>query len=164
MLWGPQGGLVAQDPYAFEGPELTQAAEVGGRGAGWPPGGWWEGAPQSQGGVIHNIWGEGRKKRESDKGATKGRQACTRAQESSVIWLEAGAGLPWWLSSKESTCNVGDQGLIPGAGRSTGEGNGNPLHYSCLGNPMDRGAWWATVHEVSKESDTTEQLNNRQQG
>ena len=46
--------------------------------------------------------------------------------------------------------NPGDPGLIPGLGRSLGEGNGNPLQYSCLGNPMDRGAWWATVHGVTK--------------
>ena len=43
-----------------------------------------------------------------------------------------------------------EEGLIPRSGRSPGEGNGNPLQYSCLGNPMDRGAWWATVHEVAK--------------
>ena len=43
--------------------------------------------------------------------------------------------------------NAGDIGLVPGSGRSPGEGNGNPLQYSCLENPMDRGAWWATVHE-----------------
>jgi len=49
-----------------------------------------------------------------------------------------------------SVCNAGDQGLIPGLGRSPGEGNGNPLQYSYLENPMDRGAWWATVHGVSK--------------
>ena len=46
-------------------------------------------------------------------------------------------------------------GSIPGSGRSSGEGNGNPLQYSCLGNLMDRGAWWATVHGVAKELDTT---------
>ena len=45
---------------------------------------------------------------------------------------------------------VGDLGSIPGLGRSSGEGNGNPLQYSCLENPMDRGAWWATVHGVAK--------------
>ena len=47
-------------------------------------------------------------------------------------------------------CNVGDPGSIPGSGRSPGEGNGNPLQDSCLENPMDRGAWWATVHGVAK--------------
>ena len=52
--------------------------------------------------------------------------------------------------SKESTCNVGDLGSIPGLQRSPGEGNGNPLQYSCLENSMDRGAWWATVHGVTK--------------
>ena len=58
--------------------------------------------------------------------------------------------LPWWLSGKESTCSAGDLGLISGWGRSPGEGNDNPLQYSCLGNPMDRGAWRATVHGVTK--------------
>jgi len=52
--------------------------------------------------------------------------------------------------------NAGDgESSITGSGRSPGEGNGNPLQYSCLGNPMDRGAWWATVHGASKEWDTT---------
>ena len=51
---------------------------------------------------------------------------------------------------KESTCNVGDLGSIPGLGRSTGEGNGGPPQYSYLENPMDRGAWWGTVHAVTK--------------
>ena len=58
-------------------------------------------------------------------------------------------GLSWWLSSKESTCNVGDTGLVLGLG-NPGEGNGNPLQYSCLENPMDRGAWQATVLRVAK--------------
>ena len=51
--------------------------------------------------------------------------------------------------------STGDASLIPGSGRSPGEGNGNPFQYSCLGNPMDRGDWWATVPGVTKESDTT---------
>ena len=51
---------------------------------------------------------------------------------------------------KASACSVGDLGSIPGSGRSPGEGNGNPLQYSCLENPMDRGIWWATVHGVTK--------------
>ena len=59
-------------------------------------------------------------------------------------------GFPGGLDDKESTCNVRDLGSIPGLGRSPGEGNDNPLQYSCLENSMDRGAWWATVHEVAK--------------
>ena len=51
---------------------------------------------------------------------------------------------------KASAYNVGDAGSIPGSGRSSGEGNGNPLQYSCLQNPMDRGAWWATVQGFVK--------------
>ena len=56
---------------------------------------------------------------------------------------------------KNLPANVGDAGSIPALGRSSGEGYGNPLQYSCLGNPMDRGAWWTTVHGVAKESDLT---------
>ena len=55
-------------------------------------------------------------------------------------------GFPGGSDSKESTCNAGDQGLIPGSGGSPGGGHGNPLKYSCLENPMDRGAWQTTVH------------------
>ena len=55
---------------------------------------------------------------------------------------------------KGSHCNAGDPGLIPGWERFPGEGNGNPLQYSCLENPMDREAWWATVHRVSQKSQT----------
>ena len=51
---------------------------------------------------------------------------------------------------KESACSAGDLNLIPGSERSPGGWNGNPLQYSCLGNPMDRGDWWATVHRVTK--------------
>ena len=58
-------------------------------------------------------------------------------------------GFPGGSDGKESACNAGDQSLIPGSGRS-GEGNGNPLQYSCLENSMDGGAWWATVHGVTK--------------
>ena len=58
-------------------------------------------------------------------------------------------GLPCGSAGKESTCNNGDLGLIPGSGRSPGEGNGNPFQYFCLGNPMDWGAWWATVDGIS---------------
>ena len=58
--------------------------------------------------------------------------------------------LPCSLYCKESACNAGDLGSIPGLGRSSGEGNGNLLQYSCLENPMNRGAWWATVHALTK--------------
>ena len=56
---------------------------------------------------------------------------------------------------KNLTANAGGVGLIPGSGRSPGGGNGNSLHYSCLGNPMDREAWWATVHGAEKVLDKT---------
>ena len=59
-------------------------------------------------------------------------------------------GLFWWFSGKESACNAGDMNSIPESGRSPGEANGSPLRYSCLGKPMDRGVWWATVHGVAK--------------
>ena len=67
-------------------------------------------------------------------------------------------GGAWWATvpgsvDKESACNAGDTedaGLIPGSGRSLGGGHGNPLQYSCLENPMDRGVWWATVHGITK--------------
>ena len=65
-----------------------------------------------------------------------------------VSWFN---GIYWQYGSevKASACNAGDLGSIPGSGRSPGERNGNPLQYSCLENPMDRGAWWATVHGVA---------------
>ena len=65
-------------------------------------------------------------------------------------------GLPHQLSGEEHLpANAGDEGSIPGSGRCPGEGHGNPLHYSCLENPMDRGAWWATFKGVAKVLDTT---------
>ena len=59
-------------------------------------------------------------------------------------------GLPSWLSRKESACQGGGVGSVPGLGLSPGEGNGNPFQYSCLRNSMDSGALWATVHGVSQ--------------
>ena len=89
-------------------------------------------------------------------------------QISYVLWLivlyqgqffsfgECPMGFPDDSVGKNMPANAGDAGLIPGSGRSPGEANGNPLRYSCLGNPMDREAWWAT-----KEWDMTQQLKNR---
>ena len=59
-------------------------------------------------------------------------------------------GFPGGSEVKASACSVGDLGSIPGLGRSPGEGNGNPLQYSCLENLMDRGAWWAILHRIAK--------------
>ena len=66
------------------------------------------------------------------------------------IWLLVKGGFPCSSVGKESACSAGDLGLIPGLGRSPGGGNGKPLQYTCLENPMDRGAWWATVHGVTR--------------
>ena len=68
----------------------------------------------------------------------------------------AGLGFPGGSVIKNPPANAGDVSLIPESERSLGEGNGNPLQYSCLGNPMDRGAWWATIHVAAKESDMTD--------
>ena len=67
-----------------------------------------------------------------------------------MIAFRTGAPFPWQLSDKESACNSGDVGLIPGSERSPGEGNGNLLQYSCLKSARDREAWRATVQRVSK--------------
>ena len=64
--------------------------------------------------------------------------------------LPVGQSFPGGSDSKESACNAGDPGLIPGLGRSPGEENGHSLQYSSLENSMDRGAWWAKVHGVAK--------------
>jgi len=69
--------------------------------------------------------------------------------------MKARRGFPGGSVVKNLPANVADVGLIPGSGRSPGEGNGNPLQYSGLENPMNRGPWQATVHGVAKESDTT---------
>ena len=66
-------------------------------------------------------------------------------------------GFPGGSVGKESACSVGDEGSIPGSGRSPGGGHSNPLQYSCLENPMDGGAWWAIVHGVTKSQT---RLNN----
>ena len=75
-------------------------------------------------------------------------------KEHKILYVFAGGPV-----GKESAYNAGNPGSISGSGRSPGEGNGNPFQHSCLGNPMDRGAWQATDNGVHKESDTTKQLN-----
>ena len=67
----------------------------------------------------------------------------------------SGCGFPGGSVVENLPANAGHRGLIPGLRRSPGEGNGNPLHYSCLENSMDRGAWPAIVYEVAKELDMT---------
>ena len=69
-------------------------------------------------------------------------------------------GFPGGSEVKASACNAGDLGLIPGSGRSPGEGNGNPLQYSCLENPMDGGVWWATDHGVGKSQTRLSRLSD----
>ena len=68
-------------------------------------------------------------------------------------------GLPWWLRCKESACNAGDLGSIPELGRSPGGGHGNPLQYSCLGNPHGQGSLAGCSPLGRKELDTTERLS-----
>ena len=74
--------------------------------------------------------------------------------------LDQAIGFPGGSDGQESACTAGDWGLIPGSGRSPGEGNGNPFQCSCLENPMDGGAWRATVQGGHRESDTTERLTH----
>ena len=76
-----------------------------------------------------------------------------RVRHDCSLSLSVFLGFPGGSVGKESACNAGDAeviGLIPGSGRSSGGGHGNLLQFSCLENPMDRGAWWATVHKVIK--------------
>ena len=76
-------------------------------------------------------------------------------------------GLPQWLSGKESACDakdVGDTGSFPGLGRSPGGGHGNPLQYSYLENPVDRGAWRATAHRVTKSWTQLRRLSTQAHG
>ena len=89
---------------------------------------------------------------------SKGSQSGTGQSEWAHSWH---IWLPRWLSGKEFICNAGDLGLIPGSGRSPREGNSKLLQYSCLGNPMDRGALAGYSPWGHKEWDTTQQLNNK---
>ena len=116
--------------------------------------------------TTNHIFQEGKKESAMTSGQFVTRKTSlfrigsSRATAGVFVAGELPGGFPRCFSSKESTCQAGDAGSIPGSGRSPGGGNGNRLQYSYLGNPMDRGAWQATVHGVAKELDTTEQLNN----
>ena len=81
-------------------------------------------------------------------------QSLDRHMPAVSLWALAYMCFPDGLVVKKLPANAGDLGLIPELGRSPGEGNGNLPQYSCLENPMGRGAWWAIVHGVTKESDT----------
>ena len=72
---------------------------------------------------------------------------CVCVSKVAKFWVKL---LHFYICLQPSACNAGDLGSIPVLGRSPGEGNGNPLWYSCLGNPTDGGAWWARVHGVAK--------------
>jgi len=84
--------------------------------------------------------------------AKKVKTACMSIDEqiNKMWYIHTVEGSPGDSLVKNLAANAGDMGSIPGSGRSPGEGNGNPLQYSCLENTMDRGAWWATVHRVTK--------------
>ena len=73
----------------------------------------------------------------------------------SRVFFNCFMGFPDGSVGKESTCKAGDSSSIPGLGGFPGEGNGNPLQYSCLGNPMGRRGWWTLVHGVAKAVNTT---------
>ena len=77
------------------------------------------------------------------------------AKKHVIYWASGGSAIKNLPAMQEATCNSGDMGSIPGSGRSPREGNGNPFQHSCQGNPMGRGAWQATAHEVTKELDMT---------
>ena len=78
------------------------------------------------------------------------KEICKNVNPISLSLIIIFLGFPGGTNGRESACNAGDVGWIPGLGTSPGGGHGNSLQYSCLGNSMDRGAWWATVHGVTK--------------
>ena len=101
---------------------------------------------------VEQCTDNGCKSQEGPHGAQRLRGSSSIRKKTKLKQFKMKLGFPWWLSGKESTCN---EGLILESGRSPGGGHGNPLHYRCLENPMDRGAWWATVRGVARVRKTT---------
>ena len=85
---------------------------------------------------------------------------CVGQSTGGQAYVLVSLGFPGGSDGKESACSVRDPGLIPGLGRSPGEGNSNPLQYSCLENSMDRGAWWATEHGLAKSQTRLSNLHS----
>ena len=94
---------------------------------------------------LHNPWNSPTQGIFPNQGSNPGLPSCRRTP-----YQQSHKGSPDNSAGKESACNAGDQGSTLWSERSPGEGNGNPLQYSCLEHPMDRGAWWAIVHGISK--------------
>ena len=102
-------------------------------------------------GEPHLAWPIGARTAHVDGGRGRDPARCPgHPLLSTMIYRHLLLGFPGSSDSKESACNAGDPGSICGLGRSPGDGHGYPLQYSCLENSMDRGAWWATVHGVTK--------------
>ena len=114
---------------------------------GWECSGGADGKPRSSGSLEKGSPKAGAPRLERPHVLGWDRTHVTCLAGKSLIVLPS---FPGGSDSKVSACSAGDPGLIPGSGRSPGEGNGNPLQYSCLENPMDRGAWRATVHGFTK--------------
>ena len=111
---------------------------------------------------YQDQWGSSKPWRGQQRPTVHALRGCSRAQMDDFLWLSPSQlkGPPRWLSGKKNPpANAGDLGSIPGLGRSSGEGNSNPLQYSCLENSTERGAWRATVHRVVKSQIQLKQLS-----
>jgi len=140
-LVGFLGGSVVKNPPAKAG-DMSLIP-----GSGRPPG---EGNDNPlQYSCLENLMGRGAWRLQSMGSQRAGHDLVTKQQQLALAYLPF-KGFPGGSVGKEFACNVGDLGSIPGSGRSPAERNGNPLQYSCLENSKDRGAWWATVHGVTK--------------